>query len=310
MSINPPQPGRPEVVAGYDGSVPARAAVTVAAREAALRRLPLRILHVVPPAPGEFLPLVPLPRDTLAKAGRILGEAVRAAGPYVGPEGLTTETLVADPADELAARTRTAELVVVGRRGAGALAGLVGSVAQSLAAHAHGPVLIVSARAGELRSRGQSPPEEPNGRVVVGVGADEGSGEALLAAFDAAEMRGATLAAVHVWNHPHARGPGDALPLVYDLDLLEAEEARLLAAAVQPFREKFPHVPVEELLVRGGAGSALADAAEGADLLVVGTRGRGQLRGLLLGSVSRYAIRHAPCPVLVAREAQQGGGTR
>ena len=79
-----------------------------------------------------------------------------------------------------------------------------------------------------------------------------------------------------------------------------------LSEAVAPYREKHPEVHVVERVVRGHAAEALVVASAGARMLVVGSRGRGAMAGLVLGSVSQAAIYHAQCPVLVVRSAHTG----
>jgi nucleotide-binding universal stress UspA family protein len=179
-------------------------------------------------------------------------------------------------------------MVVVGDRGLGGFSGLlIGSVAVQLAAHAECPVLVV---------RGQP---HPSGPVVLGVDGSPEASAAIAHAFDEAWLREAPLVALHAWLNPVAREPGDMLPLVYDLDQVRDEEARVLAEAVAGCREEYPDVAVREELVRAHTRAALIDRSVEAQLLVVGTRGRGGMRGLLLGSVSQAMLHHAGCPVLV-----------
>jgi nucleotide-binding universal stress UspA family protein len=90
------------------------------------------------------------------------------------------------------------------------------------------------------------------------------------------------------------------LPLVYAPDELQRDEAAMLEETMRPFRERYPHVPVTQLTAETSPSRALVEAAAGARMLVLGSRGRGPLKGLLLGSVGQWAVRHAPCPVLIA----------
>jgi nucleotide-binding universal stress UspA family protein len=186
--------------------------------------------------------------------------------------------------------SRRAWLLVLGDRGLGGFASmLVGSVSAQLAAHAECPVLMVRAT------------EHPTGPVLVGV---DGSGNSDLAvgfAFEEAAFRKVPVRAVHAWRHPIAAEPGDMLPLVYDVDEVEGEETRVLAEALSGWRDRYPEVAVEQLVVRGGAARTLVDESARAQLLVVGARGHGGFVGLLLGSVSRAALLHAACPVAVVR---------
>jgi nucleotide-binding universal stress UspA family protein len=188
----------------------------------------------------------------------------------------------------LVAQSRGAAMVVVGDRGLGGFSGLlIGSVAVQLAAHADCPVLV---------ARGQS---HLAGPVVLGVDGSPEASAAVAHAFDEAWLREAPLVALHAWLDPVARAAGDMLPLVYDVDQIRDEEARLLAEAVAGCREEYPDVAVQEELVRAPTRAALIDRSVEARMLVVGTRGRGGIRGLLLGSVSQAMLHHAACPVLV-----------
>ncbi|MEV0330230.1 universal stress protein [Micromonospora echinospora] len=287
------RPGAP-VVVGVDGSTSARDAVRVAVREAAARNRSLRVVHAfVWPLLG--VPLGPSPDGPPEgglrnQAARIVTEAVAGAG-KVDPE-VPVSGVVVDgaPTAVLLAESRDAALVVLGSRGLGGFAGLlIGSSAVQVSAHATGPVLVVR---GEPRA---------DGPVVVGVDGSELSDLAVGFAVEEAARRGTELVAVHAWLHPAPLGPGDVLPLVYDLDALAAEEERVLAQAVAGWAERYPDVPIRRRLVRGAPARALVEESESAQLVVVGARGRGGLAGLLLGSVSHAVLHHGRCPVAVVR---------
>lgn len=139
-------------------------------------------------------------------------------------------------------------------------------------------------------------------RIVVGVDGSEESLEALRWAIDEANRRDATVDAVLAWDYPMVTGgplgfgvlPGE--PLEYE----EAAEATL-AHALAEVCEDDSSPPVMHVLTRGDAAQALITRADGADLLVVGSRGRGGFAGLLLGSVSQKVAHHCPCPTVVVR---------
>jgi nucleotide-binding universal stress UspA family protein len=122
-------------------------------------------------------------------------------------------------------------------------------------------------------------------------------------------LRGVPLVATHAWTHPASAGPGDMLPLVYDTADVESEETRLVAEALAGWHDRYPDVTVQRELVHGGARKALIDASHRAQLVVVGTRGRGGFTGLLLGSVSQAVLHHAACPVAVVPHPRHGGST-
>jgi nucleotide-binding universal stress UspA family protein len=103
---------------------------------------------------------------------------------------------------------------------------------------------------------------------------------------------------VHAWL---PRGPADPEGACDDVAAGDKAGQRVLANALEPWTEKYPHVPVEPRLVRGDPVRSLVAESAGAALTVVGTRGRGGLRGVLPGSPSRLLLRHAHCPVAVLR---------
>jgi nucleotide-binding universal stress UspA family protein len=132
------------------------------------------------------------------------------------------------------------------------------------------------------------------GRIVVGVDGSTGARRALAWAVDEAERRGATVEAVHAWEPPLAVAtPLGVAPVDLHQDDLgtEMEAMRALVADVAPAAE-----------LTFGAGSpagALLEAGRDADLIVVGSRGRGGFAGLLLGSVSQQVAHHSPVPVVI-----------
>ncbi|SCL29460.1 universal stress protein [Micromonospora inyonensis] len=282
------------VVVGVDGSPSALHAVRLAAREAAIRNRPLRVVHAfVWPLLG--VPLGPAP-DAPSEGGlrhqaeRIVTEAVAEAG-KVDPEVPVTGVVVdGAPTAVLLAEARDAVLVVLGSRGLGGFAGLLlGSSAVQVSSHAACPVLVVR---GEPRA---------DGPVVVGVDGSDLSDLAVAFAVEEAARRGTELVAVHAWLHPTPLGPGDMLPLAYDLDALADDEERVLVEAVAGWAERYPEVPIRRRLVRGAPARALVEESQTAQLVVVGARGRGGLAGLLLGSVSHAVLHHTRCPVAIVR---------
>jgi nucleotide-binding universal stress UspA family protein len=142
------------------------------------------------------------------------------------------------------------------------------------------------------------------GTIVVGVDGSDGSNAALRWAIDEARTRRAPLDAVVAWQYPVLT----TLPAYGSMPSVEQMEAtaqesleRAIAAAGGA-----DGVTVRELVAEGPAGPALVAAATDADLLVVGSRGHGAFAGMLLGSVSQYAVVHAPCPVVVVPVAHAG----
>jgi nucleotide-binding universal stress UspA family protein len=130
------------------------------------------------------------------------------------------------------------------------------------------------------------------------VDGSEQSKAALRWALEEARLRGASVRVIHAWTIRYAAGIGVAY-VAGTVDQLRDESERLLASVIDEVGTE--GVDVERAAVEGGAARVLVEAAEGADLLVVGSRGHGGFAGLLLGSVSQQCAHHAPCPVVIVR---------
>ena len=208
------------------------------------------------------------------------------------------ETTSGSAAEGLIRATHTGAMVVVGSRGRGGFAGLLlGSVSQHVATHATGPVVIVRDGAGRA-----------DGPIVVGVDEGDESDVALAAAFEEAALRAARIVVLHAYL-PAVRTWGlDLPPEPEDEQARRTTESDRLAAIVAPWRDKFPAVPVEVVAVEGQAAARLVDASATAQLVVVGSRGRGGFAGLLLGSVGLHLLHHAGCPVLIVRDVGAEAG--
>jgi nucleotide-binding universal stress UspA family protein len=140
-------------------------------------------------------------------------------------------------------------------------------------------------------------------RIVVGIDGSVTSRRALRWAIDEARVHGARVAAVHVWQsqyHLAALSPLTAPFPAVTPEMLERAARLVLDDTVNAVDAR--GVDVERRLVQGGAARELLDAAKDADLLVVGTHGRGGFAGMLLGSVSQHVTHHAPCPVVLVPE--------
>jgi nucleotide-binding universal stress UspA family protein len=146
------------------------------------------------------------------------------------------------------------------------------------------------------------------GTIVVGVDGSDLSRDALRWAVDEAKLRHDRVLAVHAWEPPLAPVvdiPPAPDPPVYLPELIahvQEQADALVAHAVTQFRND--GVEIEPEAVEGPAASVLVDVAEDADLLVVGSRGKGGLAGLLLGSISQQVAQHAPCPVVIHRRRE------
>jgi nucleotide-binding universal stress UspA family protein len=205
------------------------------------------------------------------------------------------------PARALLDAAGDADLLVVGPRGRGELRELaLGSVTQECLHHARCPVAVVrgdddAARAGTGE------------RVVAGVDGSETSARALRWALDDARARGGVVAAVHAWHVPFSMSLTAG---ARDQSAFEQAAGRLLDQVVDATASEHRDVPVERVLVGGSPTDALLGAAGDAALVVVGGRGVGGFRGLLLGSVSQQLAHHAPCPVVVVPSATRRAARR
>jgi nucleotide-binding universal stress UspA family protein len=296
------------VVVGYDGSRHGREALEWAVDEAQRRGAALCVVHAL--GGGVFGP--PMQAAGLEGKRRLrrAGEEVAAEGRARALErapGLEVSTRVHVQAPSTAAlvdESAAAELVVVGTRGHGGFAGmLLGSTSTAVAMHAHCPVVIArhGRPDGEHGRRHGAAPGPSEGRVVVGVDGSPRSAGAVEPAFAAASSRGVGLTAVLAWSAPWAPGAEGLGPAPDPWADLEQREAAVLDRVLAGPSRAHPDVDVRCAVVRGHAGEALVEHSRGAELVVVGSRGRGGLRGLLLGSVSRVVVHHAECPVLVVR---------
>ncbi|MFF2079186.1 universal stress protein [Kitasatospora sp. NPDC058162] len=143
-----------------------------------------------------------------------------------------------------------------------------------------------------------------NHRIVVGVDGSPASEQALRWAVDYAKAVGGTINAITAWEYPAFYGwGGTAVPTGESLNPEELA-GQTLAESVAKVVGEDPGVPISESVMPGNAAGTLLQAAKGAALLVVGSRGLGGFSGVLLGSVSRHLTEHAPCPVVVVREGQ------
>ncbi len=139
--------------------------------------------------------------------------------------------------------------------------------------------------------------------IVVGVDGSSESRAAARWALDEARRRGAELRAVYAWSFPFMAANVGSPPL-HEEKLFEAARQgaqAILDGEVAALRAEARDVVVQPTLVEAPASQALVDEAAGADLVVVGSRGRGGFTGLLLGSVSQQVAHHAPCPVVIVR---------
>jgi nucleotide-binding universal stress UspA family protein len=142
---------------------------------------------------------------------------------------------------------------------------------------------------------------EHDGPVVVGVDGTPVGEAAIAFAFAEASTRGTDLVAVHTWTDLLLETAFAGESAVLDFSVVAQQAEELLGERLAGWQEKYPDVRIIRHVSRKRASRALLRHAEGAALVVVGSRGRGGFRGLLLGSTSQHLLHHAPCPVAVVR---------
>lgn len=286
-------------VVGIDGSDVAVDAVRWAAADAALHRAALRLVCVVAGGAddaGDRMPTSPNVLDVIEnERRRWLSQAAETAA-TVSDVAITQELRRGRPAAVLVEESAGARRVVVGTRGLGDATGVkraLGSTAETVAMLAQCPVVVVPAP--------RTDPDVARTRpVVVGVDGSAVSERALEAAFEEASVRRVPLVALHVWSDT-AIDEWFALDAERDWDAIEAREGMLLAERLAGWQEQYPDVQVQRVVERDRPVRFLALHGADAQLIVVGSRGRGGLTGMLLGSTSRALVHSAPCPVLVVR---------
>ncbi|NUT44323.1 MAG: universal stress protein [Thermoactinospora sp.] len=278
------------IVVGVDGSEAGRAAVEWAADEAGRTGEPVRLVHAVDRWPYQ-VSRYPAPElaDWLTRGGEeILARAeeiARARQPHVEVATALAEGPVALT---LRDQAKDASAIVVGSRGLGGFAGaLLGSVSIHVAGQAHCPVVVVHADQGPVK-----------GLIVVGVDDSPECEPALEYAFGQASMLGARVLAVHGWQLPTGLGSPE---LYFDMDEIRTARHQVVADRLAAMAEKFPQVEVAEMVRNAHPVDLLVQASAEADLVVVGSHGRGAVRSALLGSVSRGVLHHARCAVAVVR---------
>lgn len=287
-------PSTRPIVVGVDGSSASKVAVDWAARSAAMRRVPLKLVNALNPPVVMTFPEVPMPAGYLQwqqeEGRKVLDAALVTAAAAAQDVEVSTELVSGPSVPSLVEESKNAALIVVGCRGRGALArGLLGSVSTGLVHHAFCPVAIIHDEDPLMPHPSQAP-------VVVGLDGSPASEKAVGIAFEEASFRGVDLVAVHAWSDTGVfEFPGA------DWSTQQAEAEEVLSERLSGWQERYPDVLVRRVVVADKPAHQLLEQAESAQLLVLGSHGRGGFAGMLLGSVSTAVVHAAKMPVIVAR---------
>ena len=290
------------IVVGVDGSPSSRVATRWAAHEATMRNVPLTLVHVVA-ASAAGSPAMVWPAGTISdefrqwredEARKFIADAIKvvedSAQDGDRPE-INCELFFAAPVPTLVDLSKDAQMVVVGCRGQSALRrGLLGSVSTGLVHHAHCPVAVI-------HDEVPSSLQPANLPVLVGIDGSPASELATAIAFDEASWRGVDLVAVHAWSDAEV-----SFAKSLEWSAVEAVAKETLAERLAGWQERYPDVIVHRLVVWDQPARHLLDKSEAAQLVVVGSHGRGGFAGMRLGSVSTAVVHAARTPVIVARQ--------
>ncbi len=279
------------IVVATDGSPTAAVAVRWAAREAELHRHSLRIVVVVEFV-NEFLPgleMVPSVDQTYEQELReMLAESEDLARAIAGDGIDVSSALLRGPVVPLlVTESKAAAMIVVGSRGRGAFSRLLlGSVTSAVTRHAHCPVAVIRDETPDLA---QKP-------ILVGVDGTANSEPAIAFAMQEASLRGVPVRAVYAWSDVS----GAIVPRL-DFEAVVAQQIAVLAESMAGWQADYPDVEIERIVVADSPTRNLIERSRDAQLLVVGSRGRGGFASLQLGSTSQADVHGADCPVVVIR---------
>lgn len=288
---------------GVDGSPPSARAVRWAAATASGRRLGLHLVHAVDFAPPSLFTssgLANLPifrpsqvfewaEDDARAVVSAAEEVARATAPDLR---ITHEIAVTGSAKWLVELSKRSAAIVLGATGSTRLGeAFLGSTPVAVIGHAACPVVVV---------RGPAPTLPDRRPVVVGLDGSALSTKAVEAAFAEASWRGVDLIVVHAWSDVHP-GTIESIPVDFDPMIFEESEHAVVSECLAGFGERFPDVTAHRKIYIDGPRAHLQAWSKQAQLLVVGSRGRGGFTGLVLGSTSNTLVREAHCPVMVVR---------
>jgi nucleotide-binding universal stress UspA family protein len=278
-----------------DGSAASDAAVAWATREAVTRDVPFTLMHAVPPIVvgwpvGQLY--AKMPEWQKDSGQHVVDQARKTLSANLGesePPEIHTETVYSNAVPALIDASKDAWMLVAGSQGLGALGRLlVGSVTTALIHHAHCPVAVIHSDGGAL--------PHSNAPVLLGIDGSPASEAATALAFDEASRRGVELVALHAWSDV-----GVFPMLGMDWRESEAKGQEILAERLAGWHEQYPDVRVKRLVFCDRPSRWLLEESEHAQLVIVGSHGRGGFAGMLLGSVSSAVVHAATVPVIVVR---------
>jgi nucleotide-binding universal stress UspA family protein len=297
------QPPRRGILVGVDGSTAALRAVRWAAYDAALRNAPLTLVHVVDAPFPEWFEVAALAgfrqwqeqraRDFIESAIKVAEESTGERGPVQ----IDSKVLYSATVQTLVDLSKEAEMVVVGYRGHGGVLvrAFLGSVSSGLIYHAHCPVAVIHDDEPMVSNVARAP-------VLLGIDGSPASETATAIAFDEASRRGVGVIALHAWTDLRVSDFKEMFPnFNWDAELSHEEET--LAERLAGWQERYPDVGIRRRIEIGEPASPLIEASKRAQLIVVGSDGRSEFAGMLLGSVGAAVVNRARTPVIVARQS-------
>ncbi len=283
------------ILVGVDGSPESEAAIRWATGEAVLRDQPLTLMHAIPPLrvswPVAYLEgsFIDSQEASAREAIENAQKTVQASAGESQPPPVRTEMRHTDAASALVSASRDAYMTVVGSRGMGAVGrAIIGSVSSGLVHHGHGPIAIIHTDEAQM--------PDSSSPVLLGVDGSPSSEDATALAFDEASRRSVDLVALHAWSDV------GVLPVLgMDWHRYEDEGHEILAERLAGWQEQYPDVHIQRRIVCDQPARWLVDESQKAQLVVVGSHGRGGFSGMMLGSVGLKVAQAAGASVIVVR---------